>query len=102
MGLLPIPSPRFTQGASRAGIRRAAALYDKRLLPDKGPCKPPLTPSDSSRWRSLSPPPPMRRPSICRGWAADHGGVFGRARTARYVCSEYPPPPCISYANVPN
>ena len=33
MGLLPIPSPRFTQGASRAGIRRAAALYDKRLLP---------------------------------------------------------------------
>ena len=31
MGLLPIPSPRFTQGASRAGIRRAAALYDKRL-----------------------------------------------------------------------
>ena len=28
MGLLPIPSPRFTQGASRAGIRRAAALYD--------------------------------------------------------------------------
>ena len=33
MGLLPIPSPRFTQGASRVGIRRAAALYDKRLLP---------------------------------------------------------------------
>ena len=33
MGLLPIPSPRFTQGASHAGIRRAAALYDKRLLP---------------------------------------------------------------------
>ena len=33
MGLLPIPSARFTQGASRAGIRRAAALYDKRLLP---------------------------------------------------------------------
>ena len=32
MGLLPIPSPRFIQGASRAGIRRAA-LYDKRLLP---------------------------------------------------------------------
>ena len=33
MGLLPIPAPRLTQGASRAGIWRAAALYDKRLLP---------------------------------------------------------------------
>ena len=33
MGLLPIPSPTFTQGASRAGIGRAAALYDKWLLP---------------------------------------------------------------------
>ena len=33
MGLLPIPAPRLTQGASHAGIWRAAALYDKRLLP---------------------------------------------------------------------
>ena len=33
MGLLPIPAPRLTQGASRAGFWRAAALYDKRLLP---------------------------------------------------------------------
>ena len=33
MRLLPIPAPTLTQGASRAGIRRAAALYDKRLLP---------------------------------------------------------------------
>ena len=33
MGLLPILAPRLTQGASRAGIWRAAALYDKRLLP---------------------------------------------------------------------
>ena len=33
MGLLPIPAPRLTQGASRADIWRAAALYDKRLLP---------------------------------------------------------------------
>ena len=32
MGLLPIPAPRLTQGASRAGFWRAAALYDKRLL----------------------------------------------------------------------
>ena len=31
MGLLPIPAPRLTQGASRAGFWRAAALYDKRL-----------------------------------------------------------------------
>ena len=30
MGLLPIPAPRLTQGASRAGFWRAAALYDKR------------------------------------------------------------------------
>ena len=28
MGLLPIPAPRLTQGASRAGFWRAAALYD--------------------------------------------------------------------------
>ena len=27
MGLLPIPAPRLTQGASRAGFWRAAALY---------------------------------------------------------------------------
>ena len=33
MGLLPVPAPRLTQGASRAGTWRAAALYDKRLLP---------------------------------------------------------------------
>ena len=33
MGLLPIPAPRLTQGASRAGFWRAAALYDKRLPP---------------------------------------------------------------------
>ena len=33
MGLLPIPSPRPTQGAGRAGNWRAAALYDKTLLP---------------------------------------------------------------------
>ena len=33
MGLLPIPTPRLTQGASRAGFWRAAALYDKRLPP---------------------------------------------------------------------
>ena len=33
MGLLPIPAPRLTQGASHAGFWRAAALYDKRLLP---------------------------------------------------------------------
>ena len=33
MGLPPIPAPRLTQGASRAGFWRAAALYDKRLLP---------------------------------------------------------------------
>ena len=33
MGLLPIPAPRRNQGASHAGIWRAAALYDKRLLP---------------------------------------------------------------------
>ena len=33
MGLLPIPAPKLTQGASRAGVWRAAALYDKRLLP---------------------------------------------------------------------
>ena len=33
MGLLPIPAPRLTQGAGRACIWRAAALYDKRLLP---------------------------------------------------------------------
>jgi hypothetical protein len=32
MGLLPIPAPKLTQGASRAGFWRAAALYDKRLL----------------------------------------------------------------------
>ena len=32
MGLLPIPAPKLTQGASRAGVR-GAALYDKRLLP---------------------------------------------------------------------
>ena len=31
MGLLPIPAPRLTQGASRTGFCRAAALYDKRL-----------------------------------------------------------------------
>ena len=31
MGLLPIPAPRLTQGASRAGVWRAAALYDKRI-----------------------------------------------------------------------
>ena len=28
MGLLPILAPRLTQGASRAGFWRAAALYD--------------------------------------------------------------------------
>ena len=33
MGLLPIPTPKLTQGASRAGFWRAAALYDKRLPP---------------------------------------------------------------------
>ena len=33
MGLLPIPAPKLTQGASRAGFWRAAALYDKRLPP---------------------------------------------------------------------
>ena len=33
MGLPPIPAPKLTQGASRAGFWRAAALYDKRLLP---------------------------------------------------------------------
>ena len=33
MGPSPIPSPRFTQRVSRAGFRRAAALYDKRLPP---------------------------------------------------------------------
>ena len=27
MGLLPIPAPKLTQGASRAGFWRAAALY---------------------------------------------------------------------------
>ena len=27
MGLLPIPAPNITQGASRAGFWRAAALY---------------------------------------------------------------------------
>ena len=31
MGLPPIPAPKLTQGASRAGFWRAAALYDKRL-----------------------------------------------------------------------
>ena len=30
MGLLPIPAPKLTQGASRAGFWRAAALYDKK------------------------------------------------------------------------
>ena len=30
MGLPPIPSHRHTLGACPAGIRRAAALYDKR------------------------------------------------------------------------
>ena len=46
MGLLPIPAPRLTQGASRAGFWRAAALYDKTrpdgilhmLLPTGGGC----------------------------------------------------------------
>ena len=33
MGLLPIPAPKLTQGASRAGFWRAAALYDKRFPP---------------------------------------------------------------------
>ena len=33
MGLPPSPAPKLTQGASRAGFWRAAALYDKRLLP---------------------------------------------------------------------
>ena len=33
MGLLPIPAPKLTQGVSRAGFWRAAALYDKRLPP---------------------------------------------------------------------
>ena len=28
MGLPPIPAPKLTQGASRAGFWRAAALYD--------------------------------------------------------------------------
>ena len=33
MGLLPIPDPKLTQGASCAGFWRPAALYDKRLPP---------------------------------------------------------------------
>ena len=31
MGLLPIPAPKLTQGASRAGFWRAAALYDRLI-----------------------------------------------------------------------
>ena len=30
MGLLPIPAPKLTQGASRAGFWRAAALYGRQ------------------------------------------------------------------------
>ena len=33
MGLLPIPAPRLTQGASRAGFWRAAALSKGKLSP---------------------------------------------------------------------
>ena len=54
MGLLPIPAPKLTQGASRAGFWRAAALYDKRL-----------------------PPPSFRLPhvdTVVRRWLRDKGG----------------------------
>ena len=41
MGLLPIPAPKLTQGASRAGFWRAAALYKQVVYQSLGRPPPP-------------------------------------------------------------
>ena len=58
MGLLPIPAPKLTQGASRAGFWRAAALYDKRLPP-------PSLKQNTECTITCSPSPPTSMPEIC-------------------------------------
>ena len=81
MGLLPIPAPRLTQGASRAGFWRAAALYDKRLPPPSFRL-PHVRPVHArvyctTRWRYQMP----RHVLASHTWRRRRGGIKMRDRT---------------------
>ena len=73
MGLLPIPAPKLTQGASRAGFWRAAALYDKRLPPPSF-----MLPHVRPVHASWAPPrcwETEHPPACCTAWwSVVHGG----------------------------